>query len=187
MGKEKTKEREAKPGTRADWRKMPVALFPHLCTSIGTEWLPKKTVDALKRLAKKRKATGSRQRLDALLEPRVEPIGANKWIIRTTGTNLSPEYAEKLRDKYAAAGCGEALTEILEAAHKQLVETIIIEPDGTILERRHRPKLPRLGKKKLGKKKTQRLLESLETLHNGFWPIEMLTNTLKPHFERTRR
>lgn len=114
-------------------------------------------------------------------------VGKDAFLIEETGENYSKEYRKKIIDAYTAAGFSETMGGILAAAQRQRVGRLFIEPAGYVLERRKLAKLPPLGRRALKKREVRRLLETLQLLHEGFWPIEMLTNTLRPYFKKTKK
>ena len=159
-----------------------VVLFQRMAATVGTEWLAPEDLPLFKAHANKpQEEPQCRWGID------IATVGLDGFLIRATGYDLSDEYREKVLDAYRKAGFSQVVLDIIEAAQRQMVETIRFDPDGTILERRELPKLPKIGKRKLGKKAVKELLADLECLHDSSWPIEMLTNTLRPVFLKTRR
>lgn len=172
------------PATRSFDRDSELTLFPKLVASVGLDWLSTSDLELLDRLAEN---AGEERETVEPPHSQISRHGSSSYLLSDTGCHFSEEVRGRILDRWQLLGASGNLVAIVRAAQRQLIEKILFEEDGMVVEPRQPACIGKIGRKKLGKKAVRRLLKSLKISHEHYWPLEQTANIVEAYARKTRR
>jgi len=163
-----------------------VVLFPRLVATVGLDWVDVKDSELFGKLSSEPLVEEDGM-LESIVTPRVSPLGVGSlpkgYVLEQTGCDYDEKVQRLILNNWRDRGASDTLLSILAAAQRQSIAKIIFEKGGMIVEVRGFPKLGKISKKALGRKKMKTLLASLKMMFEDMWPIEQLASIVAPYFK----